>query len=729
LKTSGFSFLTNSRISLISVVLFLALILQCRPEIYFGSTREALLEKLKRPDYSFFMAVDKNSQPGEEIFSLAPGAGFFLGLAAKEYGRSDLFAHFLLLEWEKGTQPYKQWALKELLEYYNDNELYEKVAPLAEDFLEKFPASPIKDKIVVQKIRALYWLKSDVDVLEALSQFFPGTPALVGEKDPELSLFKAVASARLEKQGWETLIRDFFFKVRFSPFHKRLYSFLTSEKDKLARFTPLEQELFEAKSLLASGLYGSAVKKYESLLPLLPLESLLSSTCIADFFAASLGSSPNYSHAALIIELASRLSGAEQLSFYETAGRIYFALKDYADARAYFELVLARTGDPLIKKRLIWRLCRIGLSLGIEQAKAAFLTYVPRWDDPVYYSDLTDEFLSLLVKNRDFNSLLAFESLLKPFFTNTQKAELSYICGRALMLGYADPGPVNKEEKIKSFFRAAVTDEQWGYYAFLSAFFLKEEGLYKKTPGTKAGELKDIGDEERLVSGFIFFGLYGRALENIVINKDNLKDEALSFFASECAAREHPFEAIQILGILRERGINRFADRDFRNFYPRAFAVLVSKFASDYALDENLFFALVRQESAFHAEISSRAGAVGLSQLMPETGEWIARQLKLGTSDLKDPATSLMFGAYYLSFLTKRLETIPLLLAGYNAGPTYARTWKQSYGDLSLDLLVEALDFAETRSFIKSIFIGHVLYSLLYSNKTLGESVNLFYRL
>ena len=77
-----------------------------------------------------------------------------------------------------------------------------------------------------------------------------------------------------------------------------------------------------------------------------------------------------------------------------------------------------------------------------------------------------------------------------------------------------------------------------------------------------------------------------------------------------------------------------------------------------------LLVALVRAESNFDPSAVSRAGAAGLTQLMPATA---AEQ---GVTDVFDPAQNLDAGAGYLRAMIDRFGSLTLALAAYNAGPT-----------------------------------------------------------
>ncbi|MET3528157.1 lytic transglycosylase domain-containing protein [Phenylobacterium koreense] len=93
------------------------------------------------------------------------------------------------------------------------------------------------------------------------------------------------------------------------------------------------------------------------------------------------------------------------------------------------------------------------------------------------------------------------------------------------------------------------------------------------------------------------------------------------------------------------------------------FAEAIGSAASRHGLDPKLLAAVVAVESAFQAEAVSKAGAGGLTQLMPATAE------ELGVTDRFDPQANLLGGADYLARQLARFGDLRLALAAYNAGP------------------------------------------------------------
>jgi soluble lytic murein transglycosylase len=128
---------------------------------------------------------------------------------------------------------------------------------------------------------------------------------------------------------------------------------------------------------------------------------------------------------------------------------------------------------------------------------------------------------------------------------------------------------------------------------------------------------------------------------------------------------------------------------------------------------------MVRQESAFEAFVSSSAGARGLMQVMPATGDEIAAELDwpdYTSQDLYRPLVSLEFGAHYISKWQANLEgDIFAALAAYNGGPGNAIELKKLAPN-DPDLFVEIIPFelSETRTYIQRIYELFVLYRRVY---------------
>lgn len=155
---------------------------------------------------------------------------------------------------------------------------------------------------------------------------------------------------------------------------------------------------------------------------------------------------------------------------------------------------------------------------------------------------------------------------------------------------------------------------------------------------------------------------------------------------------------------------------DFSLRFQMPYAAEIKKAATQVALDHALVFGLIRQESRFWAEAVSSAGALGLMQVMPATGKWIASQLKTGEyrpSHLGDVTVNTGFGAYYLRTVLDQMGgSEPMAAASYNAGPGRARAWRASV-PLEGAIYAESIPFNETRDYVKKVLANAVWYAHL----------------
>jgi soluble lytic murein transglycosylase-like protein len=120
---------------------------------------------------------------------------------------------------------------------------------------------------------------------------------------------------------------------------------------------------------------------------------------------------------------------------------------------------------------------------------------------------------------------------------------------------------------------------------------------------------------------------------------------------------------------------------------PTAFDALIEKYANLHQVEASIIRAIMETESAFNPAALSRAGAIGLMQLMPMTAR------ELGVNPFV-PEQNIEGGVRYFSQLLKMFgSNLELALVAYNGGPGYAQRYARGQAAL----------YGETRDYVRKV--------------------------
>ncbi|MCY7332274.1 MAG: lytic transglycosylase domain-containing protein, partial [Pseudanabaena sp. CAN_BIN31] len=163
-----------------------------------------------------------------------------------------------------------------------------------------------------------------------------------------------------------------------------------------------------------------------------------------------------------------------------------------------------------------------------------------------------------------------------------------------------------------------------------------------------------------------------------------------------------------------------------QSLYPFHYWNLISNWASDRKLSPALVIGLMRQESRFEAQIRSSAGAIGLMQIMPETGSWIANKKGVSDYNLDKPDDNISFGTWYLDYTHSRYgDNTMLAVASYNAGPGAVGRWVEGRSIGDPDDFVNSIPYDETRDYVSKVLGNYWNYLRLYSPSVQQQVANL----
>ena len=159
--------------------------------------------------------------------------------------------------------------------------------------------------------------------------------------------------------------------------------------------------------------------------------------------------------------------------------------------------------------------------------------------------------------------------------------------------------------------------------------------------------------------------------------------------------------------------------------FPVNYLTQVESNAYRQNLDPAIVFGLIRQESMLDKNAQSAAGAKGLMQIMPKTGQQIARSLGepwQAENSLFNPDINIKYGAFYYKQLLNRFDGhFALATAAYNAGPNQVIKWLPDNGPVPADVWIETIPFKETRKYVTSV----LSYSIIYQQRIQRNSLKI----
>ncbi len=153
---------------------------------------------------------------------------------------------------------------------------------------------------------------------------------------------------------------------------------------------------------------------------------------------------------------------------------------------------------------------------------------------------------------------------------------------------------------------------------------------------------------------------------------------------------------------------------------PLDYSSTIRQQAAEKHLDPALVAAVIYAETKFDSRTSS-AGAIGLMQLMPETGAELARlsgATSFHTADLWRPRINIAYGSYLLHQLIDEYHgSTVLALAAYNGGPGNVDHWIATARAQGHRLRISDIPFPETRDYVQRVLDAQRQYRHTYASQ------------
>ena len=166
-------------------------------------------------------------------------------------------------------------------------------------------------------------------------------------------------------------------------------------------------------------------------------------------------------------------------------------------------------------------------------------------------------------------------------------------------------------------------------------------------------------------------------------------------------------------------------------YYPRPYMDTYTREADLRGFNVSVPLAISRQESSFRTQVKSSAGAIGIMQMMPETGIKMYKKLydkvvddKTMEQMLKTENINIELGTYYLYNLAKRYHNnLPAVFGGYNAGEYMIDAWLDYRYNKDVVTWIETLPFNETKEYIKNVWRNMMIYESIFAVQKLEPTI------
>jgi len=139
---------------------------------------------------------------------------------------------------------------------------------------------------------------------------------------------------------------------------------------------------------------------------------------------------------------------------------------------------------------------------------------------------------------------------------------------------------------------------------------------------------------------------YGRSVASVDVNHKDIKG-LVSETVSKTLPKKYKYKASMITNAIIAEAIK-------------------------YELDPVFLSAVIMNESSFNPSAKGTSGEIGLMQILPSTGKWMAKKIKMkwrGKRTLQNPVQNIKLGAAYINLLRNKYKHGQLYLAAYNMGP------------------------------------------------------------
>lgn len=153
--------------------------------------------------------------------------------------------------------------------------------------------------------------------------------------------------------------------------------------------------------------------------------------------------------------------------------------------------------------------------------------------------------------------------------------------------------------------------------------------------------------------------------------------------------------------------------------YPLGYERLIKRYTTNQ-IDPFLVYAIIMAESEFSAEVRSPAGAIGLMQIIYDTGKRLAHNMGITSFSeemLLNIELNIALGISYLDELLIRFKgNIIPVIASYNAGEERVETWMQRMAGNDMEMFIASIPYRETKQYVQRVLWYYQEYKRIYGS-------------
>ena len=153
--------------------------------------------------------------------------------------------------------------------------------------------------------------------------------------------------------------------------------------------------------------------------------------------------------------------------------------------------------------------------------------------------------------------------------------------------------------------------------------------------------------------------------------------------------------------------------------YPVNYLEEIQKYSNEYGVDPKVVLAIMRVESNFKTDATSKVNAKGLMQVLPDTAKHVAKLLNIDVNsiDLNDAETNIKIGTYYIKYLMQNFSNKDTVYAAYNGGIGNVNTWLKDSKYSSDGVSLYNIPSSETKHYVNKVNKALKAYEILYGKE------------